>query len=290
MIQRMMTCLALLALAQAAEAGNGLRLSIINTSGTTTLEALTYSGGSWFTSTDMNHMAVLVEHPQGNFLFDTGLGREIDTQYDLDMPWWMAPMMTYDPPNPVRDQLDAAGYAIPERVILSHVHWDHASGVHDFPESDIWVRPVDRAFIKTGPRGPVMPSQFTGNAIRWHEMQLDGPPYRAYASSLDLFGDGAAILVPMPGHTPGSVGLFLRTDSGNELLFSGDIVWNAKAIADAKPKIFMVRLTADADADGTMKEIKRLQLLQKEFPDLLIVPAHDSAVHSQLATFPQWFE
>ena len=289
MTKNLIILLCTMCLIQVVEAGNGLRLSIVNTSTTKTIEAFTYTGGSWFNTTKMNHMAVLVEHPKGRFLFDTGLGREIDKQYEKDMPWWMAPMMRYDLPNPVRDQFEAEEYLVPERIILSHVHWDHASGVQDFPESEIWVLATDKAYIKTGPRGPVMPSQFESNSIRWHVIKLNGAPYRGYESSLDLFGEGSAVLVPMPGHTPGSLGLFLTTDSGQELLFSGDIVWNAKALERGDQKMFMARLTADADVDGTLAEIKRLQTLQKQFPDMLIVPAHDAAVHRKLAFFPDWF-
>jgi hypothetical protein len=99
--------LCMMFLIPAAEAGNRLRLSIVNTSSTVTLDAFTYAGGSWFATTKMNHMAVLIEHPQGRFLFDTGLGRDIDYQYAEDMPWWMKPMMKYDPANSVRDQFVA---------------------------------------------------------------------------------------------------------------------------------------------------------------------------------------
>jgi glyoxylase-like metal-dependent hydrolase (beta-lactamase superfamily II) len=117
--------------------------------------------------------------------------------------------------------------------------------VIDFPESEIWVHSEDRAYIQTAPSEPVMQSQFDSGLIRWHEMELNGPPYRGYEASRDLFGDGAAILVPMPGHTPSSVGLLVTTDSGRKLLFSGDIVWNAKAIKGAKQKMFIARRTAE---------------------------------------------
>lgn len=276
--------------AQSHSEDAGLRFALIRTSGTTTLEALTFSGGSWFKKAKMNHMAVLVEHPQGRFLFDTGLGREIDEQYEQDMPLWMRPMLSYEPATPARDQLDKAGYPPIKEVILSHVHWDHASGVPDFPEARIWVLPEDKAYIDDGPRGPVMPSQFAHNDLKWYEYNLREQKWGEYKRSLDVYGDGSVILIGMPGHTPGSVGLYLKTGSGRKYLFSGDIVWNVDALQEASPKMLMARKTADADADKTQLQINKLARLSKSMPDLTIVPAHDANVHNKLGYFPDWID
>lgn len=276
------------ATATAEAAAEGVRFSIVNTSGSDTLEALTYAGGAWFSKTHMNHMAVLVEHPGGRFLFDTGLGREVDGQYAADMPWWMRPMMTYDPVTPARDQLDAAAYPVVKQIILSHVHWDHASGIADFPEAEIWLRPGDRSFIADGPRGPVMPSQFAHADLKWHEYQLRDTAFLGFPRSLDLSDNKSVVLVGMPGHTPGSTGLYLKTSSGREFLFSGDIVWNAKALQTGAPKMLIARLTADFDSHATQTQIDRLVALRNTHPEVLIVPAHDAAVHAGLNRFPAW--
>ncbi len=268
----------------------GVRFSIIDTSGAETLEALTYAGGAWLTRTRMNHMAVLVEYPGGRFLFDTGLGRKIDEQYAADMPWWMRPLMSYDPVTPARDQLDAAQYPAIPRIILSHVHWDHASGVPDFPEAEIWLRPGDRAFIDGGPRGPVMPSQFAHAGLNWHEYALQETPFLGFPQSLDLSDNQSVVLVGMPGHTPGSTGLYLKTGSGQEFLFSGDIVWNARALETGAPKMLIARMTADFDSHATQQQIDRLVALRKSHPDMLIVPAHDASVQAGLSRFPAWVE
>lgn len=277
-------------LSVASAKGSPLRFSIVNSSGTDTLEALSYSGGSWWKKLHMNHMAVLVEHGDQRFLFDTGLGRQIHHQYEADMPWWMRPLMSYEPANPVRDQLDAAGYPVVTQVILSHVHWDHASGVPDFPEADIWIREADREFIKSAPRGPVMPTQFAHESLRWHDYALPAVPFLNFPQSLDLYGDGTAVLVGMEGHTPGAVGLYLKAQSGREFLFCGDTVWNARALEHGAPKMFLARITADHDGDATQKQIDLLMDLHRQRPDIEIVPAHDAHVHDQLGYFPAWVE
>ena len=119
---------------------------------------------------------------------------------------------------------------------------------------------------------------------------LTDAPFLGFERSLDLYGDGSVVLVGMPGHTPGSVGLYLRNASGREFLFCGDIVWNAQALANAAPKMRMARRMADADAEATQTQIDRLHRLQQERPEITIVPAHDAQVQSTLAYFPDWVD
>ena len=113
---------------QAAE----MRVALLRTSGVETLDALTVDGGSWVRRVPLSHTAVLIEHHAATLLFDTGLGRDIDAQFRADMPW-AAPLFAYQKVAPARDQLDAAGIRV-DRILLSHAHWDHASGLVDFPK------------------------------------------------------------------------------------------------------------------------------------------------------------
>ncbi len=61
----------------AAPAVEHLRLSVIPTAVSSgAAEAMVVSGGRWTTERHLVHAAVLIEHPKGRFLFDTGLGRQ----------------------------------------------------------------------------------------------------------------------------------------------------------------------------------------------------------------------
>jgi glyoxylase-like metal-dependent hydrolase (beta-lactamase superfamily II) len=109
-----------------------------------------------------------------------------------------------------------------------------------------------------------------------------------FERTLDLFGDGSAVLVSMPGHTPGSTGLLLTLASGQRYLFVGDTVWNADAIAAEAPKSLLGRKLADSDADRTLALVRQLRALSAAEPSLVIVPAHDARVHDRLGYFPKW--
>jgi ribonuclease BN (tRNA processing enzyme) len=53
-----------------------------------------------------------------------------------------------------RAQLDKAGMALPQRVILSHSHWDHAGGVLDFPQARVGVAAAELELVRKPSTGP----------------------------------------------------------------------------------------------------------------------------------------
>jgi len=267
-----------------------LSFSLVKTGHVHAPAGMIYAGGSFTRKLEVNHVAVLVRHGTDLFLFDSGLGRKIDQQYAQDMPWWARPSFKYElPVTPARDQLDAAGIKV-SRIILSHSHWDHASGLVDFPEAEVWVTPEERAFDQGRGLGfpGAFPSQIGSPDIRWHVFRLQDRPQWSFGRSLDLYGDGSAVLVPLEGHTPGAVGLLLTVASGKQYLFCGDTVWSAAALQEARPKFYLASVIADDDRAGTQRAIQQLHELMQQHPGLVVVPAHDAALQDRLGYFPQW--
>lgn len=275
--------------ALSTNAGDTIAFSLIKTSQVTTREAFTYDGGSFFKPFVVTHMAVLIRHGKESFLFDAGLGQHIDEQYH-DMPYWARPFFRYEHPvSPARTQLDKAGYGPISRIILSHSHWDHASGLVDFPEAEVWVTPDELTFLRHATAPGNFPSEVSSPSIRWREFSFESKPYEGFSQSLDLFHDGSAVLVPLPGHTPGSVGLFVNTASGKRYFFCGDLVWNAHAFDDGgHPKAPLASRIVDNDRPETLVVVKQVARLKKNEPGLVIIPAHDSEAQASLGYFPVW--
>ncbi|MNY40503.1 hypothetical protein D3C86_1752500 [compost metagenome] len=94
----------------------------------------------------------------------------------------------------------------------------------------------------------------------------------------------------MPGHTPGSVGLFLTVSSGKQYFFVGDTVWRLEAAKQVRPKFWLASRIVDHDRPATLEGVQKLHALMKVQPALVVVPAHDAAVHDELGYFPQWVE
>ena len=125
-----------------------------------------------------------------------------------------------------RKQLDAAGFAPIQTVIVSHGHWDHASGVEDFPEAKIYASEGEMPTIvqpKSG-AGGAWPSQVAVPGTRWVPLVFKPIVHKGYAQSLDLFNDGSveqvravakqySSMVVVPAHdaaVQGALGYFLK--------------------------------------------------------------------------------
>ena len=242
-----------------------------------TREMYTISGGAFSTPFTLIYGAVLVRHGHDAFLFDTGLGEQVDNQFEQDMPWWARPFFEYEKQQSVRKQLEAdSTLPRPTRIFLSHGHWDHAGGLVDFPDLPVWVPQQEYDFIHSEGPPAVFPSQFTLPDSQWHIYDFEAKNYAGFEHSLDLYGDGSVVLVLMGGHTPGSVGLFINRSHGRNYLFPGDLVWNHDQIDRQKGKFWLSRLLADYDSERVDEVIRKLHDLLIKQPALQIIPAHDA--------------
>ena len=77
-------------------------------------------------------------------------------------------------------------------------------------------------------------------------------PIDAINGQRDVFGDGRIVLLPLPGHTPGSIGALAQLDRSGTFLLAGDTVslretldtgiiprntWNADALAKSLDEV-----------------------------------------------------
>lgn len=277
----------------AAEAPQNLRISLIKTgqsAGAT--EALVVKDGRWFTERKLIHAALLVEHPEGRFLFDTGLGRTTPKAFAKNR-WVHRKLFDYEQLNPAIDQLTVAGYSADDIdfILPSHLHWDHTGGLPDFPDTPVWVPTEALSEARLGSRPSFLEGHLDATA-EWKELQLNDTPYQGFDRSLDLFGDGRLVLVDLSGHTHGQVGMFIHLDSGRTLFLIGDTSWTMRGVEQGKPRPKIVRWLApvDADFDKNLQVLRRIEDLSRRHPDWSIIPAHDEVVANTIARFPEFEE
>lgn len=267
-----------------------LSFSLIRTGASITLDAFAYRGGSWIEAREIVFTAVLVRHPTGDFLFDTGLGREIDSQYE-DMPQYLRPLTAYKEVSPALDQFAAHGIdpAKVGRILLSHLHWDHASGIVDFPHAEVML-PKSEHDVAMNPKGAMgyLASQLDSKEIHWRYLEFVDQPYLNFERSHDLFSDGSVVLVPMRGHTRGSMGMFLNFPDGRRYFFSGDTTWTIEGFRKPAEKFLFARKLVKEDGGKTRKEIVRVHELMQALPGLVVVPAHDANIQGGIGYFPEF--
>lgn len=270
-----------------------IRFSVINTAHFVAGENFLYDGGSMWTRRKMVHSAILVEHPNGIFLFDSGLGQKIDTQFE-ETQWWAGLILAFEKGKSVKQQMKESAYDSSKIkfILPSHLHWDHASGIPDFPNASVHVtkEEYDLATGKLGQPPAFLKSQYEIPKERWKFFNYYPEPFENFKESLDLFKDGSVVLVPLRGHTDGSTGMLLTLKSGRRYFFIGDLVWTLEGILKPARKHFIMGSMTDRDSDKTTRTIVQVHHLSKKYPKLRIIPAHDLDSMQGIAVFPKFEE
>src|SRR5262249_15813074 len=210
------------------------------------------------------------KHPKGDLLIDTGFGRDFPQQFQT-LPLMLRAVTFYSLWHPAADMLKAAGYDLNSlrAIVLTHSHWDHESGLPDFPGTPVWVTPQEHEFIRNGGNW-----QFVFPSIRYEEYAFEVGPYLGFPSSHDVYGDGSIVVVPAPGHTPVGVIIFVTLHDGTRYAFVGDLVWQLEGITLREERPWITR-KSDFEPDGTRSNLLRMIAIKERLPELIIVPAHD---------------
>lgn len=133
----------------------------------------------------------------------------------------------------IADAIRQCGYrpADVRRLVLTHFHADHigsAADITGWGDVEVIAHRADAPFIRAAAAGPA-PDLADWERPVYEQVQSQLPPRPVIPPRIDReigdgdelgFGDGA-VAVPAPGHTPGSVAIYLPR---HQVLFAGDTV------------------------------------------------------------------
>ena len=144
--------------------------------------------------------SALLRHGQANVLFDTGCHPTVAE--DPEGRWGglakvMVPVM--QPGEHVLTGLAGLGLGPDDIdvVINSHLHPDHCGCNSFFRKATFLVHAAELAAVRAA----------GSEAAGYLAADWDQPmPFDEIESQRDVFGDGRIVLLPLPGHTPGSMG------------------------------------------------------------------------------------
>jgi glyoxylase-like metal-dependent hydrolase (beta-lactamase superfamily II) len=153
-----------------------------------------------------------------------------------------------------------------EHVVLSHLHWDHAGGVHLFPRATFYLQRAEYQFWMSDPI-----------AARPSFANLSDPASLDYLRSLEgtnrlILLDGDTPILPgidcvlASGHTPGLQGLAVDTAKGKVILGS-DCAHVFRNIQFDWPSAFSM------DLAGCLRTFDKLR--ERASAPELIFPGHD---------------
>ena len=231
-------------------------------------------------------LAVALRHPaHGWTLYDTGY----DPRYlEWLRDWthrpirWALPV-ELPPEQRLEQRLSGIGLHADDfrRVVVSHFHLDHISGLHLFQRADLvfskdaW-QSVENLSGWQAARAIYHPAAVDRAQIAARGRMLDNAdarPWNGFPITWDLFGDGSLRLVSLPGHARGQLGaVFRRAPDGREIFLVSDACWtrgNLRGRPPGKPARFLMHDPAAFD-----ETLRRLEKFTSAHPDTLLVPSH----------------
>ena len=213
--------------------------------------------------------SVLIEHPDGLFMFDSG--------YDLELVNQMLPfeLPEQTPEQTVPAQLEKCGFkpGDVEALINSHLHFDHCGGNKQLPNAITYLHREELREART-------PEPF--ERLGYADKGYDHPGANFGLLEGDFeFADGIH-LFHTPGHTVGHYSMLVELENSHALLFMADVSYTADAYANDQQAGFH-----NNPVDG-VRSIRRIKRLAKEW-NAEVVFTHDMEIFNTYAVAPEPF-
>jgi glyoxylase-like metal-dependent hydrolase (beta-lactamase superfamily II) len=248
-----------------------------------------FDGASRSLHADIPTHCLLIETGQGLVLVDTGYGLQDVRRARARLPWLWPLILNIrlkESDTAIR-QVEALGFSARDvrHIVLTHLDFDHAGGIEDFPEARVHVLALERE-AATRKR-----QTFVGNQryrpVQWDDVRdwrtysAGGEPWFGFDAVRQLDGLPPEILmVPLRGHTEGHTGIAIQSADG-WLLHAGDAYLH-HAQMSSQPRmpagLAIYQHIMDTDRLARLSNQARLRDLRHSNPGAIsIFCSHDRA-------------
>lgn len=234
---------------------------------------------------------LLLETNDGLVLIDTGYGtQDVTRPRERLSDFFLAlnrPQLRAE--ETAAAQIRRLGFATADvrHIVVTHLDFDHAGGIEDFPNARIHVTAREKevadqrrggAFVS---RKRYRPQQWD-EAFNWSLYPLGGGErWFGFDAVRDLEGlPPEILLIPLTGHTWGHAGIAVQEDDGRWLFYAGDAYFHHGEIRGERrtcpPGLRGYQRLMQVDADARTANQRRLRTLSTDHADAVrIFCAHD---------------
>lgn len=172
---------------------------------------------------------LLIETDNGLVLVDSGFGSEDAAHPRPRLSRFLIRLLgvRLDPMDTAVEQVRELGFKPKDvrHIVLTHLDFDHAGGIADFPGATVHVLAEEAAAARRRhgfiARRRYRPAQWRAVA-KWQEYRPEGERWFGFPAVWPVQGlPPEVLLVPLPGHSAGHCGVAVR-HAGRWLLHAGD--------------------------------------------------------------------
>ncbi len=208
---------------------------------------------------------LVIEHPHATVLWDTGSHPDAgDGYWDDELFDAFAHRDAAEHALPTA--LDEVGFAVNDidAVVQSHLHIDHAGGLHNFEGTDVPVyvhrRELEHAYLsaKTDEGGGGYVSADFDRDLNWRVVHGD----RQLLTGVEL--------LHLPGHTPGFLGARIERGGEDDVLIAGDLAFAAENYEEGRA----MSASLVHDSRALCESLRRLRDIERR-TDATVLYGHD---------------
>lgn len=227
--------------------------------------------------------AILIHHPEGPILFDTGQSPKCN-QPGYYPPWMPLPRLlarfsiTLDQGIGARLRAHGIDPKDLKAVILSHLHHDHAGGLNDIPaDVPVFVSKPHWEVFKHRLHATIegcLPQHWPTN-FSPRFLEPEEHPVGPWARSYPITKDGRVVAVDTPGHVPGHVSVIVFGDEATYFL-TGDATYGLDLLdGEAVDGI-------NDDPQEALRSVRKIREFARE-AEVVVLAAHDPGIEECLA-------
>ena len=211
--------------------------------------------------------AQLIETNEGLVLIDTGYGtQDVRTPHPrLSKTFHALLNIKFRMEETAIHQVKTLGFSPDDvrHIVLTHLDFDHAGGIEDFPNARVHVMEVERETAEKKRRGFISRRRYRpvqwDDVRDWRTYSNGGERWFGFESVRDLDGLPSEILmVPLPGHTWGHAGVAVQ-HNGGWVLNAGDAYFYREEMNVERP-----RCTPGLRGYQAMMEVDRTRRLANQ--------------------------